>query len=339
MTSLYLTRHGATLRNQGRSLIVTVREKGNSKTTLLEVERHRLETIYLFGDVHVTSDALRSCLLDGITLSWFKRNGRFLARTTLQNARSADLRLEQYRLAVDPLGSLALARRILSAKMANSIEVLESIRSNHPEYELLRLNLTRMKDQLRTLPDILDRDALLGHEGTMARTYFAALGEAVREPFTFEGRRRRPPPDPVNSMLSFAYVLLGNRIAGLLEARGLDPALGFLHEVRPGRPSLALDLLEEFRAPIVDRFVLRVCNLRILQPEDFEADTEGEDGVRLTQGGLRSFFRAWGKALRTPVRVSDSAQAVPALDLLQRQVDRLAMSLRGKQSYEPFLHG
>ena len=132
---------------------------------------------------------------------------------------------------------------------------------------------------------------------------------------------------------------MGNILAGMIEARGLDPALGFFHEPRPGRASLALDLVEELRHPLVDRFVLRSCNLRILRPQMFQPDPERAGGVRLTPEGLKQFFFHWERFLLRPFAEPDSAEKLPVLTLLRRQVDRFAADLRGQAPYQPFRYG
>ena len=191
-----------------------------------------------------------------------------------------------------------------------------------------------------TVKDITAVEVLLGWEGTIARTYFQALSTAFRGAIGFAGRQQRPAPDPANALLSFGYVLLGNLLAARLEARGLDPALGFYHTPRPGRPSLALDLLEELRHPVVDRFVLRACNLRILRPEHFEADPDRPGGVRTTRDGLKRFFREWEKHLLTPLRDAEtSPEKIAVAPLLNRQIERLAADLRGGDPYQPFHYG
>ena len=169
--------------------------------------------------------------------------------------------------------------------------------------------------------------------------YFEALKSAFRGDISFPGRRRRPPPDPANAVLSFGYVLLNNLLAGMLEARGLDPAIGFLHEPRAGRPSLALDLLEELRHPLVDRFVLRNCNLRAFKPELFEPDERRPGGVRLTRQGLKKFFFQWEKFLLRELPEQGAEERITTTSLLRRQVDRIAADLRGQAPYEPFLYG
>ncbi|MBI3090674.1 MAG: CRISPR-associated endonuclease Cas1 [Candidatus Tectomicrobia bacterium] len=324
------------------------------RRTLIEVEPHRLEIIALVVRVHITADATRFCLQRGIGVAWFAWDGGYLGRLAPEMPRSADLRLRQYETAYDPARRLRRARAVVAAKLANAREVLRDIQSNEADAPSLADAIARLKemvDQVESggsagVPPASREDAaqdesgrLLGLEGAGAHTYFQALGNAFRADIPFTGRQRRPPPDPANALLSFGYVLLGNLLAGLIEARGLDPALGFFHEVRPGRPSLALDLLEELRHPLVDRFVLRACNLRILRPEHFEADAERPGGVRLTRDGLRLFFREWEKHLLRPLREQESDAKIEPTALLRRQVERLAVSLRGGEPYQPFRYG
>ena len=176
-----------------------------------------------------------------------------------------------------------------------------------------------------------DRGMLMGIEGDAARRYFQALGKGFSGPIGFFGRQKRPPPDPANALLSFGYVLLANLIAPLLEARGFDPYLGMLHTVRSGRPSLALDMMEEFRHPVVDRFVLRTCNRRQFSPEDFDK-VDGK-GVRLKKEGLRRYFREWETYIDDPMAGTKADQSI--LRTVQIQADRLAAHVRGTERYQP----
>jgi len=348
MPTLYVTEPGAVVRKSGESFVVTLDEDPDGKgplperrRTLAEVEPHRLELIALVGRAHVTSDAMRECLKRGIAVAWFDWNGDYLGRVVPEAARSADLRLAQYRAAADEASRFERARRVVDAKLANAVEVLRDIQSNDPANAALAPAVAEMKRLRAEAASCATADVLLGLEGAAAHAYFAAFGSAFRAEIAFTGRRRRPPPDPANALLSFGYVILGNLLAGLLEARGLDPALGFFHEVRPGRPSLALDLLEELRSPVVDRFVLRGSNLRVFRPEMFEADAEREGGVRLTREGLKVFFREWEAHLLRPLREKgiEEAARLAVMPLLRRQIERLASDLRGGERYAPFLYG
>ncbi len=350
MPSLYVTEPGSTVRLSGESLVVTAEIDPDGKgpeparrEELFEVEPHRLELIALVGRCNITTDAMHLCLERGIAVAWFSRNGKYLGRVSPQMARSADIRLRQYAIATEAAQRLARAREVVAAKLANASEVIEGLRSNLPGNR-------RMADALQELGQYRAKargsatiEHLLGTEGIASRAYFGAFGEGFKGGIGFPGRTKHPPTDPANALLSFGYVLLCNLIAGALEARGLDPAIGFYHELRPGRPSLALDLLEELRHPSVDRFVLRICNLGILKPEHFELDDSeslpGENGIRLTRDGLKVFFREWEKHLATPVRDKETGGAISVAEILRRQVDRLAASLRGTEVYKSFLFG
>ncbi len=333
MPTLYVTEPETTVRLEGRTLRVTRRPDaaGAAPVELLKAELHRLELVALVGVVHVTRDALFACLDAGIGLAWFDAGGRFRARLVPEVPRSADLRLRQYEAWRNPADRLARARAAVAAKLAGARAVLLAWQSNDPAPALAE-GLAALAGLRGRLDDCPDADALRGLEGAAAAAYFAALSTAFRGPIGFAGRHRRPPPDPANALLSLGYVFLGTRLAGLLEARGLDPALGFFHEARPGRPALALDLLEEFRHAVVDRFVLRACNLRVFRPEHFGPDAARPGGVRLTPEGWRLFLTRWEEHLRRPVREARSGESA-VLPLLARQVDRLAADLRGGDPY------
>ncbi|MBF0214043.1 MAG: CRISPR-associated endonuclease Cas1 [Magnetococcales bacterium] len=339
MPALYVTEPGATVRFSGNVLHVTAGhatgEKPGTPHVLLKVEPHRLELVALVGRVHITVEALHLCLEQGIGVVWFSWNGRFLGRMVPETARSGDLRLAQYRAIENPAMALSLARVVIEAKCANAMAVLRTIQSNQSGLEDLGMVLRDLTGQSERIRACESLEVLLGHEGSAAGHYFSVLGHGFRGEIGFSGRQRRPPPDPANALLSFGYVLLGNCIAGHLEARGLDPALGFIHAPRPGRASLALDLLEEFRHAVVDRFVMRLCNLRMIQPRMFESDTE-DGGVRLTREGLKAFFHAWGAYLERPMRETEGETHSP-MALIRRQVNRLAMAMRGAETYQPFL--
>ncbi|CAK0762092.1 CRISPR-associated endonuclease Cas1 3 [Gammaproteobacteria bacterium] len=342
MPTLYVTEPGATVRIFGESLRVTAegnrgdRAASTSQRALLEIAPHRLELIGLVGRVHITLDALKLCQEKGIGVAWFSWNGRFLGRMVPAAARSGDLRLAQYRVMVDTHTAIQFARTVITAKCSNAVAVLRRIQSNQPGLEEVSKALRKLVDIQEKIVDCDNSEELLGLEGHAASHYFSALGSGFRGEIEFSTRQRRPPPDPANALLSFGYVLLGNLIGGHIEARGLDPTLGFLHAIRSGRASLALDLLEEFRHPIVDRFVMRVCNLRIIQINMFEADPENSGGVRLTQDGLKKFFKAWGEYLERPIQ-EDGAEKITPTALIYRQVNRLAMAFRGDTTYQPFL--
>ena len=343
MTSLYITQAGAVLRSSGESLWVTLDEDPDGKgplpekrKKLLEVETHRLEMIALCGRVHITSDATRVCLDKGIAVAWMSWSGELQGRLVPSGAKCADLRLMQYRVAIDDVLRLKHAIAVVRAKLFNALEVIESLRGNDSTQPAFGTAMEALRQRLQSLESCTSMDSLLGIEGASAADYFAGLAAGFRSDIRFETRKRRPPPDPANALLSFSYVLLANRLDNMLEARGLDPTLGFYHEFRSGRPSLALDLVEELRHPVADRFVLRLCNLRMVKPQNFVADEQG--GVQLDDEGIKIFFREWEIFLQKPLPEKNSEPVTP-LSLLSRQVDRLASSLREQKIYQPFTFG
>jgi CRISPR-associated protein Cas1 len=341
MPTLYVTERHCTLRREAEALLVTRRAEGEDsaeREVVLKVPPHQVELVGLVGDVHITADATHFCLDQGIAVAWFTAGGRLRGRLVPEVPRSGDLRLLHYAAVQASAGRLVRARTVVAAKLSGAAGVLADVASNYGGHPAA----TAAAELRGLLPRVLaaaHRDELLGLEGLGARLYFQALASAFRGDIGFPGRVQHPSPDPANALLSFGYVLLGNQLASLLEARGLDPALGFFHEVRPGRPSLALDLLEELRHPVVDRLVLRLCNLRMLRPDHFEPDADRPGGVRLTRNGLQRFFRAWEKYLLRPVREAGEAEPLAVRPLLRRQVERLVADLRGGEPYRPLAFG
>lgn len=272
-------------------------------------------------------------------MSWVTPGGDLQARATPTTPRTADLRLRQYQLVTSPHECLARASRVVQAKLHNASAVVQGIQSNMSSEPLL----THARQALRQLHTRAgsagSTEELLGMEGLGARAYFDALPLAFRVGIPFEGRHRRPPPDdPANALLSFTYSLLANLLAGLVEARGLDPSLGFFHVPQAGRPSLVLDMIEELRHPIADRFVMRVCNLKTLRPEHFEPDPENPPGVKLNKQGQFTFMTEWEKYLLRPLQdVEARDTAILPRDLMLRQVNRMAADIRGTESYRPFM--
>ncbi|MCY4259122.1 MAG: CRISPR-associated endonuclease Cas1 [Rhodobacteraceae bacterium] len=342
MPTLYVTEPGAVVRKQAGSLIITSgggspshdNRARSPRTTLLEVEPHRLEMIGLVGRVNMTAGAMRMCLKSGIAVSWLTRGGALLGRLVPELSRTADLRLHQFRTIENTAYAMELGRCFIDAKLANATALLSALRSNRPGEPRLSQSIAHLGDLRERVSDATDRDTLMGLEGEGAACYFSVLGLAFSGDIKFSARRRRPPPDPANALLSLGYVLLTNFIAGILEARGFDPYLGVLHTPRSGRPSLALDLIEEFRHPVVDRFVLRLSNRRQFRPDCFETDPK-TSGTRLKRDSLKKFFHEWEAML--DARMAGLSVDISVEQALQTQADRLANHIRGREPYRPRL--
>ena len=283
-----------------------------------------------------------ACAQRGISLSFCTPRGKFLARVTGEANGNVLLRRTQYRVADNPAQSCLIARTMVFGKIHNARWSIERTRRDHG----LRVDARRLGDvseQLkRLMPQLLrqtDLDTLRGLEGAGATAYFSVFDQLILgDPavFHFETRNRRPPVDPVNALLSFAYSLLSHDCAWALESVGLDAYVGFLHRDRPGRSSLALDLMEEFRPCVADRFVLTCINNRIFQKSDFDYRENG--GVFLNENGKRVFLQRWQERKRDVLTHPFLGEKVPWGLVPYLQALLLARHLRGDLDiYPPFL--
>jgi CRISP-associated protein Cas1 len=251
--TLYITTQGAYLARQGTSVLVRV-----EKQTRLRVPVHNLGGIVCFGNVGCSPFLMGMCGQQGVAISFLTENGRFLARVLGPQTGNVLLRRAQHRATADPARAADLARMVITAKIANARTVLQRARRDHFDRvppERIDPAVRRMACQLRDLEQPMPLDQVRGTEGEAAKHYFAAFDELIlqqKEAFFFRERTRRPPRDNLNALLSFLYSLLTNDVVAACESVGLDPQMGFLHADRAGRPSLALDLVEELRPMIAD---------------------------------------------------------------------------------------
>jgi CRISPR-associated protein Cas1 len=268
--TLYITTQGSYLAAEGETVLVRVEQETKARFPL-----HLLEGIVCFGQVSCSPALMGRCAERGVGISFLTERGRFLARVQGPVSGNVLLRREQYRRADDQEASASLAAASVGAKIANSRAVLLRARRDHPGAEgaaAIKRAGVSLAESLGMLVEQLPLDAVRGIEGDAARTYFDVFDHLIvaqKDGFRFDGRTRRPPRDPVNALLSFVYVLLVHDASSALEAVGLDPQVGFLHRDRPGRPGLALDLVEEFRSFVADRLVLSLVNRRQVRPQGF----------------------------------------------------------------------
>lgn len=275
LNTLYVTNSKALLRKQDDSIAVFVDEKKQ-----MSVPFHLLESIVLFGHVGCTMSLLGACASRNVRVTLLDERGRFQARVEGPVSGNVLLRKEQYRRAADETESLCLAKRFVAAKLHNQRIVLQHYVRDYPT--IREAGVEDAVEYLRKCREAVtgarSLDELRGIEGSAAQRYYSVFGALLRNPgegITFAGRSRRPPRDCVNAALSFFYTLMSRDMATACEAVGLDPQMGFLHVCRTGRSSLALDLVEEFRAAYVDRFVLTLFNRRQLRQSDFESEGQG----------------------------------------------------------------
>lgn len=265
----------------------------------LRLPAHNLESIVSFGHNGASPSLMAMCAEKGIGLSFLSRNGRFLARVSGRVQGNVFLRRNQYRLADDKTFTLKISRNIVAAKIANSRTLLMRVAREHPAIggiEKLETAAKNLKRSQKQALHALDKDHLRGIEGNAANQYFYVFNELIlnqKEHFHMEGRNRRPPRDPVNAMLSFMYTLLVHDVQSALEANGMDPYVGFFHTDRPGRASLALDIMEELRAYVADRMVLSLINRKQVNMNSFIS--QQSSGVLMTDDCRKIIISAWQK--------------------------------------------
>ncbi len=340
LNTLFVTLEGAYLRKDGAA--VEIRHEGETK---LRVPLHNLDGIACFGwDTSASASLMAACAQANVALSFHNPYGKFLASVNGFTSGNILLRREQYRRADHEAASVAIAANMVSAKLANSRHVLMRAARDHGEKDSERsAALLQAADTIQVRIGLARRatnlDSLRGIEGDAAVTYFAAYPRMMvnHDPaLVIKGRSRRPPLDPVNALLSFLYSLLTHDCRSALESCGLDSQCGFLHRDRPGRPSLALDLMEEFRAFLADRCALTLFNRRQLDAGDFETRESGS--VSLKEASRKKVLTAWQERKQTEIvhPFLDEKTTVGLLPHLQARL--LARHLRGDlDAYPAFL--
>lgn len=294
LNTLYVTSSGAYLRRQGQAVVVRV-----ERVTRLRVPIHTLGSIVCVGRVGCSVRVFELCGQAGVTVSFLSESGRFYGRVHGPTTGNVLLRRQQYRASDDPARAAAIARAVVVGKVTNCRTALRRAAREHSDADAsarLGSAADRLGGVLDSLPDGLALDAVRGHEGDAARLYFRVFDDFVSGPkpeFAFSKRSRRPPLDRINALLSFLYTLLVNDLVGALEGVGLDPAVGFLHRDRPGRPGLALDLMEELRPVLADRLAVSLVNRRQVKPAGFEVRETG--GVVMDDATRKEVIVAYQK--------------------------------------------
>ncbi|WP_284948180.1 type I-C CRISPR-associated endonuclease Cas1c [Acidisoma cladoniae] len=339
LNTLYVSTEGAYLRRDGLNVVVEV-----ERVEKLRVPLHLLGSVAVFGQVSLSPALMGSLAEAGIVTAFFGTNGRFLARVEGPVSGNVLLRREQYRVMDDGPDCTRIARAIVAAKSLNQRSVLQRALRDHGSAltdaarDAVIAAIDRMQDIARRALHETDLDRLRGHEGEAAALYFGVFGHALRvtDPaLAFRGRSRRPPMDVPNALLSFLYTLLVHDCRGALEGVGLDPAAGFLHRMRPGRPSLALDLMEELRAPLADRLALSMLNRRELVAGDFRIMENG--AVLLAEDSRKTVLTAWQERKREEIEHPFLKERTSLGLLPHLQASLLARALRGDLDTYPAL--
>lgn len=293
LNTLFVTTQGAYLAREGETVLVRADDE-----VRLRLPIHTLGGIVCFGKVSVSPWLMQLCGENNVLISFLSEAGKFMGRVCGPVSGNVLLRREQYRRADDPTASAKIARSIVCAKILNCRTVLQRARRDNPESspEAVRLATDNLTRSVMSCDENQTLDQLRGREGDAAAVYFGVFDSLIvsqKQEFQFKNRSRRPPMDPINALLSFAYTLLAHDVTAALEGVGLDPAVGFLHRDRPGRPSLALDMMEELRPMLADRLVLSLVNRKQLQAGNFTVRENG--AVQMDEAGRKEVLVAWQK--------------------------------------------
>jgi CRISPR-associated protein Cas1 len=331
---LYLTEQGSALNREGRRLIVSKQGETLAKVALIQVSQ-----VIVFGNVSITTPALQLLLQENVETVLLSSAGRFYGRLVGPKSAHGSLRVAQVMRSQDTSFALALARRIVSGKIHNMRIILQRY-ARRQDDETLRDNVEALAGLLDGCERCQTINSLSGMEGRATAIYFGAWKSLLKPPWRFDTRNRRPPTDPVNVLLSFGYTLLSQNVLSAVLTSGMDPQVGFLHQLDYNRPSLALDLMEEFRPIIVDSVVLRCLNNDILTPADFRPGEEGEYPLVLEQEGMKRFIRELESRFEQTIKHPDTGNSLTYRRLFLEQAYQVARILREVQpghSYQPHL--
>jgi CRISPR-associated protein Cas1 len=337
LNTLYVTLPDIYLALDGENIVIR-----QNDDILKRVPLHNLEAIITFGYTGASPALMGACAEKGVALTFLTASGRFLANVQGAQKGNVTLRKTQYKISENEEESCKIARNILVAKLHNARWVLERAVRDHAlriDAEKVRHAATLVAEAIPLVRKAKTSGVLFGVEGEAASRYFSVFDELIlqnKKDFFFHGRNRRPPLDNVNAMLSFVYTLLEHDISAALNAVGLDPFVGFLHKDRPGRRSLALDLLEELRAPLADRFVLTLVNNRQIDASGFFQKENG--AVLMRDGTRREFLTAWQNRKSEKIQHPFLKEKIEWGLVPHAQALLLARTLRGDlDEYPPFL--
>lgn len=336
LNTLYITLPNAYLAQEGENVLVKVDDE-----IRFRVPVHNIESIISFGYPGASPGLMRLCCERGVTVSFITEYGRFMGRITGEVSGNVLLRKKQYRWADDKIETLRLAKRFILAKMQNARYVLQRAIRDHET--IIPMNdfvdavhcMEYIPERLRTASDL---ETVRGVEGEAANVYFQMFDHLIlaqKDQFHFYGRNRRPPKDNINALLSFAYSLLTHDCTAALESVGLDPQVGYLHRDRPGRDSLSLDLMEELRSCLADRFVLSLINLKQIDAKGFLKKESG--AVVMDDNTRKIILGAWQKRKQDEITHPFLGERIPVGLIPYTQALMLSRHLRGDlEDYPPF---
>ncbi len=327
MAILYITQQGAVLHKSGNQVIVK-----KNREVLQEIPIVQLDEVIIFGNGHLTTQTMGYLLNKGIPVSFLSSRGTYKGRLQPGYARDVLIRQRQYTVAADPQQCLELAKGFVRGKLKNAIRFCKRQRTQNAEIESA---ISGIQKPLQNLEGAQNLESLLGYEGAGTAAYYRAFRQFLSNDWKFTTRQFRPPPDPINAMLSLGYTLLYNHVYAFSNVVGFDPYCGYFHQPKHGHATLASDLMEEFRQIIVDGYVLSLVNNNRVQPEDFEETTKG---IRFTKEALDRFLVGYYGRMQQTFQDTARNEKTTYLRCIELQARHLARVITGEEpAYKPFL--
>lgn len=321
MSVLYIKEQGAVLQKRSERLAVT-----KNGQTLLEIPFANIENIAIIGNVQVTTQVLHVLMERGIDVSYFSFSGKFYGQTASDKSKNIFLRFAQYALYNDIDRRLGVAKVIVANKIQNQISMINHHRWQEEQHDW-KDDINKMQQLQSSLITKTTSNEIMGIEGMCSNIYFGAFGYMFHCDFEFNGRNRRPPKDPINVLISLGYTLLTKEVSSVLDAESFEMYLGFLHGIRYGRKSLPLDIVEEFRQPVIDMFVINICNKRIINRYDFSYE---EDAIVLNEDGFKKFCKEFEDLM------TGKKGGLNYRNIIKQQVLHLKRMILKNEEYVPF---
>ena len=327
MAILYITQQGAVLHRSGNQVIVK-----KDRNVLQEIPIIQLDEVVIFGNGHITTPAIGYLLHKNIPVSFLSSQGKYRGKLQPRYAKDTVIRQQQYALAAKPQRCLEFAKSFVRGKLTNSVRFCQRQRTRNAE---VKTAMDSIRQIIRNLDGAKNLDTLLGYEGAGAAAHYGAFRELLAQDWGFTTRQFRPPPYPINAMLSLGYTLLHNHVYAFINVVGLDPYCGYFHQPRHGHAALASDLMEEFRSIIVNGYVLSLINNNRVRPDDFDQTSKG---IRFTKEALNRFLTGYYGRMQQTFQHPTRKEKATYLRCIELQVRHLARVIVGEErAYQPFL--
>ncbi len=324
MSVLYVKEQGSCIRKMGECIIVS---KGTN--TFLKMPIANLDNIVIIGNIQITTQALHMLIINGVNVNYFTYSGNYLGCMAAEVSKNVFLRLAQYDIYHNLERRMEFARRIVDNKILNQISMIQGYAFQDLEYQW-KSDVEQIEECRRKLPQKQTNNEIMGVEGICSNIYFRAFGKMFRCSFEFHERSRRPPRDPINVIISLGYTFLMKEVSNALVAESFEMYLGFLHGIHYGRKSLALDIVEEFRQPVVDRLVIRLFNKRMITEYDFSTE---ENQILLNEEGFKKFCKEFERWMTDK---SFSGNEMSFRSRIREQVNGLKKAVQEGNRYIPW---